>query len=360
MPRPVPPAQIQRVIAQLHADGATHFGDAALETTVEWIATRPYSDVARVACVAGGQTTRVYVKVFRPRQPGADELAFMARRVASDFAMTMRLYEHMAAHPELSVPRPVACYPDLLALVTEAVEGLSLSDVIERDARFRVPPSRREPLEAALRRVARWLHVFQAAAPQDESLSLAEYCDYIDIRLRRLVAHRAFPFTDADRQVVLDGIAHQWARIPELALRRVLVHADLAPGNVLVRPDGVAVIDFAMSSTGSRLHDITHLFLQLDLLRAKPVFRPATVSALQQALLEAFDPGLTPSDPLFQLMLLQHVVCHASGLLHRPAGWLSRLYNRWVVRRHAAHLTAFMATAREGAPLVRHLRHRHQ
>ncbi len=66
-------------------------------------------------------------------------------------------------------------------------------------------------------------------------------------------------------------------KVPPEERRSVIVHADSAPGNVMVTDSGVAVLDFAMASRGTSLQDLTRLALQYRPERGKPQFRPAAV-----------------------------------------------------------------------------------
>ena len=53
---------------------------------------------------------------------------------------------------------------------------------------------------------------------------------------------------------------------------------------------------------------------------------------LQRALLAGYSPSLSEADPLFQLMLIQHVVCHVALLASRRVPVVDLAY-RWFVRR---------------------------
>jgi len=127
-------------------------------------------------------------------------------------------------------------------------------------------------------------------------------------------------------------------------LREVAIHADLAPTNMLVCGTRIVVLDFAMAARGSYLHDISRLFLQLDVLRAKPRYRPHVIDALQAALLRGLDPALTAGHPLFRYLLMLHRINHLGTLALRrerfPASVLSarvgRLHRQWIERELAA------------------------
>jgi hypothetical protein len=95
-----------------------------------------------------------------------------------------------------------------------------------------------------------------------------------------------------------------------------------------VSGDRIVVLDFAMTSRGTRLHDLTRLYLQTDLLGAKPQFRRQVLDSALLALLDGYEPGLTTADPLFRLLSLLHRVNHLGTLTLNRARFPASLYNR--------------------------------
>jgi hypothetical protein len=116
----------------------------------------------------------------------------------------------------------------------------------------------------------------------------------------------------------------------------LLIDADLAPGNILIAGSRVVVLDFAMVQRGTRLHDISRLWVQLDTLRAKPQFRARTVRQLQRALLAGFDEGLSAERPLFRYLVMLHRINHFTTLSLAREHLLARALSRRVRHLHAA------------------------
>ena len=98
----------------------------------------------------------------------------------------------------------------------------------------------------------------------------------------------------------------------------VAIHADLGPMNIIVDQRGrVTVLDFTMAKAGTAHHDLSHVYLHLELIAAKNPRRRASIDALQRAMLAGYRSDLSAADPLFRLMLLQHGVCHVALLAER-------------------------------------------
>ena len=182
--------------------------------------------------------------------------------------------------------------------------------------------------------VGRWIRIFQAVEPATGEQSVEEIRDYVDVRLRRLVECRAAGFTPRDRDRVLAHVGELGAQLSERDRRNVAIHADMSIGNVLVSGRGVTVLDFAMATAGHRLHDLTRLYMQLDMLLLKPRFRAAMVARLQQSLIEGFDTSVNPASPAFRLMSLIHRINNLTTASVTPARLPASVYNRLVARRH--------------------------
>lgn len=324
----------EALLATLSADTARYFDLPHAKVEVLGIEKRPFSDVARVEVSQDGQTRRAYIKVTRPRGATEQDRESMARRVRQEFDESSRVHGLMNGQGGLGVVRPLACIPEDLVLITEEASGETLAARLERDAAGWPSQGSLEGLCAVLEQVSRWLRAFQQVDPVPGRLDLDEMREYLDVRLVRLTGHPEAGFSDRDRQALLEYFDVVRRGVDASNRGLVRIHADLAPGNVLVERETVTVLDFAMANVGSVYHDISRLFTQLEFLKVKPTFRPRVVRRLQEALLAGFEPGLSPARPLFRLFVLQHTVTHFATVAasrRRGAGWLFDLYLR---RRH--------------------------
>jgi hypothetical protein len=323
---------------RLREDAVAHFGTREIQFIRLAYEERPFSRLLRVGICRHGAGTPdefIFVKLFKPKEHDGG-VEKMRARVAHDFEVSRRIFEALHTPEGAGAVRPIACYVDQLAIVSEQAHGITLAAHLNQHARWFLTPVATDSVAGTLAAVGRWLRQFQSIEPRDAHVHLPDLRAYIDIRLQRLVANHAT--AGAFRQRVLDHLDRLAAQVPPAELADVIVHADLAPGNILIADGRVVVLDFAMVQRGSALHDISRLYLQLDILRAKPAFRPAVIQALQRALLEGYDPTLTVARPLFRYLSILHRVNHLATLsLARerfPAGMMSgvvrRLHRRWI------------------------------
>lgn len=324
--------ELQDVLDRLRDDARRLFGAEAVGFRVVSQVERETARVLKVAVVGAQASDTIYVKLFSPKGQGPTAHDAMRARVIRDFEITSRVHASMVALSGHAVARPLACFPDRLAIVTVEAPGETLLELLERRAAWWPSAKTRGELGRTLSGVGGWLRAFQAVETGDRHFSLNDMRDYVDVRLRRLLATNP-PALDPDaRERILRYFDRTASVVEPGDLREVLTHGDLAPSNVLISAGQVTVIDFAMVTPGSVFMDVARLYTQLEFLTAKPKFRPAVVRELQRSLLEGFDPALRADRPLLQLFLLQHLLCHMSNLARNPAPPLARVYNRHQLR----------------------------
>jgi len=318
--------QAAAVLTALEARSPMVFGERATRVEPIAIFDRPYSTVIRILVLNdGGVPSYAFVKIYKvrparpyeaPREP--------ADVVREEFAATMRLHAALAGRPGLVSPRPIASLPEHAAIVTQELQGTPFDRLLRlRRRRTRVPT-----LEAIATRIGAWLRAYQGSAAAAGVWSAAAARAYLDDRLRHLT--RALGEAARVRALTaFDRIASELPGAPEPL---VPIHADLCPGNIMVTPGGgVAVLDFATAQTGTRYHDVSHLYMHLQLARGRARRRGLALEPVQRTLLAAFDRPEAIRHPLFRLMLLQHVVCHVTQLADGP-GWGSGLALRTLAR----------------------------
>lgn len=329
------------VLTKLGADPVSHFGAAEVRLVPAGVQERPFSQVMRLGVYPNGAdepASHIFVKVFKPKSIDGGMDA-MRRRVAADYATTRRVYASMLPWSNLGAVRPVACFPEHLAIVTEEAAGSTLLAHLQAEAAWFPAVERLSRLHDTMRTVGHWIRVFQTLDGETGRVTIDSVRQYVDVRLERLARHAGTQFTEHDRARVLDHIDFLGAHIGPEDLREVMVHSDLSLGNILVSGNRVVVLDFAMTKGGTRLHDLTRVYLQVALLGVKPAFRMPVVRGLQRALLEGFDPALTPDHPLFRLMLLLHRINNLGTLSIDRAPLLQGIYNRLVCRQHRRWIT---------------------
>jgi hypothetical protein len=281
-----------------------------------------------------GRHPDVFIKLFVPRNDAPEEIARQRYYFNSEWTRATHAHTALAGTPDLRVPRLVAVFHDLCAVVTEQETGTSLDRVFRRLVLQRTEAAVRRT-ESALACVGRWLRAFQAGVPVRNPAFSKDYREYLDIRLRRLVDLLPGSFTEVERRAFLNVFDANAMRLAPDDLRVVAIHSDFCPANIFVSDGRIAVLDFAKSADGNQFMDLAHLDLHLRQMAHRWRLGTAVAHRLETALLTGFDPALRPERPLFSLMLLQHLVCHLAMQAAASTGALSRFEHRRLCKRVA-------------------------
>jgi hypothetical protein len=341
--QPPKPVAFEAILARLRAKDARYFNGPADRLEILERIERPFSELVRVRAQCGRQTTCVFVTRLKPKAPTEEQWLLSRDRVRRDYAASLRVLQSVKGRTEFSAVRPIGCFPEDLVLITEELPGQTLSVVLERSARWVPKSADLAYLVSIFERIGAWVKVFQGNESASGAFSLSAMREYLDVRLRKIVASRNDRFSEADQQRLLTWFDSCAANVSGSELLEVPVHADLCPANILIHEGTIAAIDFAMASTGGAYLDVSRMFTQLEFLKAKPRFRPAVIVTLQAALLRGFDPDLRPDRPLFRLFVLQHTITQFLKLTLRPGRSTARLWSWHQRRRHRRSLNALIS-----------------
>ena len=343
-------ADLRAAIGALERDAASlcHFETPTVRVVQTF--SRPFSEIARVDVQAKNGQASLFVKVTRPKKEGAAERERLANRVRQDYRVTELLHAQMPVADGLSVVRPVACYPEHLALVTLEARGTTLMRLLESAAQWWPSTPTLRQLDRVFERLGAWLLAFQRipAESGNDQLTIDKLHEYIDSRLERLVRRKNVRFAATDRAAVLAALDARIARVVPGDRRTVRIHGDMALGNILAEGSTITLLDLAMTGIGTRYHDVTQIHMQLELLRFKPQFRRSVVTRLQQSLLTDFGGESVGRDPLFQVMQAIHTATHCLSLAEQHGSLPERMYNRRIIRRHLRWLRRFADMSEAG------------
>jgi Ser/Thr protein kinase RdoA (MazF antagonist) len=328
-------SDLKSVLRLLDANAERLFGagDTVLEPLTCQV--RESSEVARVRVSAPAGERHVFIKLVKPRK-AVDAAAETRRRLLHDVQVTTQVAEGLKRTPDLRAVEIIANFDEPLAVITEQAPGTPLDRFIATYGRWPARKSSIANLSAVLSRAGRWIAAFQRVAPDasPSHLDVAAIREYIDVRLRKLRTVKRSRFGEEERQAILRHFDARATEIPRNDLIEVPVHGDVTPSNIIVAPERLTVLDFAMTSRGSRFLDIARLYTQLEFYTAKPQYRPAVIRQVQDAALAGYDPALTRDHPLFEICAIQHVVCHYLSHARQPGRFPASLYSDVQLRHH--------------------------
>ncbi len=343
----------EAVMQRLQAEAAHLWPEAPPSTiTLARKFSRPYSTVYRFLLGydqsnANAPPPRaLYAKVFRPSRQNLQNQQKYLDRLQTEFEVAKQLRASLHEQREAAIVRPVAYYPELLALVTEEAAGNGLAEII-------IAACKRWSLRNALnqavlhcRRAGIALAAIQAATRASRRFNAEELLEYAQIRLQRLRDNDTVPFSSEDYKRIWNFLEHALAKIPRAQLGQCGCHGDYAPFNLLADKERVTVLDFSMFKTGSCYNDATYFHHRVEGYLHKPIFSASAIRAVQSAFLEGYNQASNRArdpiekDLLFRVMWMKHVINNYSALMRNRVGhgrrqsWAVRAFHQHVFRRY--------------------------
>lgn len=245
------------------------------------------SNVIEMMAADGRQPREFILKTHRSR-PGDSWAA--AERAKHEHAVLVRLHPWFAASaPEgngmsLRTPRPLTDRPSDASIALERCGGDPLDALIRRARRDR-DGEVWTSLERAVRAAGHWVARLQEVTRRDDPDAARRAWDALIDGVQRDLA-ACVDRTVSSRMAGSIGQRLEGMRpcLPS-GIRPVGCHGDLSPGNILVAPAALAVIDFEGFHEGLPWEDVAYFLVHLELYFVHPR-RAAGLARLRDAFLE--------------------------------------------------------------------------
>jgi len=333
------------VISAVEREAPAWFGDAIDAVTAEQHVERSSSDVVLLRVRTRTRTAGVSLRIWRV----ADERPHVRRgveeRVRREFQVTMDCWQAFNGTGAVGCVRPLAYFPEHLAIATEEAPGRPLSELFQRVLMPFASKPDRLLLDRACHGLADWLRQFQRLGGADTCAEPAALTEYIDARLRRLVANPIAGFTAADRLRVLLVTAWLVGRLQPEDLVEVPIHGELTPAVITIDAAKLTVLDCTSGRRGLALHDLASVFMHIGLFASDHRYSSALVREVQRRFLHAFDVTLDVQRPAFRVALLLNVVNHYSLLAAQRTPSVAALSDWRVMRRYRSWLRRLESVA---------------
>jgi aminoglycoside phosphotransferase (APT) family kinase protein len=220
-----------------------------------------------------------------------------------------------AASPELAVPRPIGCLPELSMLLYVPVEGDSLDEVL-------AGPDQAAAVDA-VERTAGWLAALhRARLLLDRRFSLAT--EVVNLQAWAALVARTWPAHGA-AAARLSADLQAAASSLKLGVATP-IHKDFQYKHVLV-DGGLRVIDFDEVRLGDPAYDVAHFCAHLRLLAWRLHRDPDAFRALESAFLAAYATGVgeLAAAPFswfaaYTCLKIAKQLCTTRGVRPRPDG----------------------------------------
>jgi thiamine kinase-like enzyme len=325
---------LEEVIRRLREDHKAHFGSRKVpRIVVTDTINHANSRIARLNVRWDSEERWFFVKLLYPdREDGRtnrSDRPYKEQQVHDEYEVLDKLHKSFPSNHNLGVIKPVACFPDCLALVTEEQSGLKFSTFF-KSARVYSREKQFNELVGLTRACGHWLRCFQEFM-HGESRTLTydfqELFNYCEVRLERLSRSRPHEFTKELCKAILDFVKHTIYEVNPLKLQIVGRHNDFTPNNMIVSGRRLIVLDFAGFSYGPICCDYVKFWSGLDSIVGSPLVSSAAVEELKNAFVGGYGVAMDFNDPLVAVFRVAWILDRIDDI------WLEEWPSLGVLRR---------------------------
>jgi hypothetical protein len=273
----------------------------------------------------------VYVKEYTTGVLCKDSESIRAR-AAREIDVIERLAVLEGMGGRLGVLRIVEADPGRARLVTEAIPGRSLHDLLLGPFRRRVTLGSLKALFLA----GRWLRVFQTLPirPGDERLYSSDAPDLVAYCLSRFDAVRAAGShwaTRGRRERISERLSGWLAGTAAADRQPTWSHGDYLPGNLVWDGRVLTALDFPMCRLDLRLSDVAYFVHRLEMLPLQFPWKDWPIRAWKRAFLAGYGERAAGDLPIFRALATRHLLCRLISLTKIPGeGPRRRMHSAWL------------------------------
>ncbi len=299
---------------------------------------RPFSEVIQCKVHFGETVKGIYIKLFLLKGNSPEEDARILQNMNREAEVTKKMAEFLSANTKVFVPKVIAYFPEERVLVSEEKKGAQFLQEVAKHAKGR-PSSKCAQLEAYCHGIGAWLKDFQKIPTMEigKDEDVGRLVEYVDVRLKILC--QSSHMDEVMRLKVLDFLEKKLSLSASEIKENCSVHGDFSLSNILVAPDQMTVLDFAMYRKGPRQFDPAYFYQHLEGFLTNPLFQEKTIALLQDAFLEGYQKHFDKRDPLFVAYHLRNAVNHLVDLSRTAQlSFIKKLYQKRQYRQYFSRL----------------------
>lgn len=339
----------QQVLDNLRENHQSYFESRATpQFGVDQTADHPNSRIARLRVKWEHGERMLFLKLLYPDQvdgrTNRSDREYKEQQIRAEYEVLKKLDRAFAGHQTLGVIKPVACFPEHLALVTEEQPGIKFSSIIGNVKIF----SKREEIKEVVQWVqlcGSWLRHFQTFVPGNGKFvefSFDEILDFCEVRLGLLTQFRQGEFTNSFCQSIRHFLREQVEQTKQETMEIIGRHNDFGPYNMILTGQKLVLLDFAGFGFGPSCWDYVKFWCGLDQIRGSLLVSDKTVDQLQEAFISGYGKMLDPNTPLFAIYRLGYILDQMGDIWQdwSTIDWKRRPLYKQLYRRYLAWLRA--------------------
>ena len=337
---------LSKIVVNLRDNYRSYFGSDSVPE-IEVLSTRSYpnSQITQLSVRMGHEGKALFVKLLYPdRVDGRfnkSDREYKKQQIQTENDVLKKLYKAYQAYPDLGVVKPIACFPEFLALVTEEQTGAKFSSIIGNVKLY----SSREQFKRLVYWVQLcgwWLHLFQGFMREGykEKYDFREVFDYCNVRLDILSHHNPGEFTEGFCRRIRHFLEEQVDELKLEDLEIVGGHNDYRPYNMIVSGQKLVLLDFSGFSYGPACCDYVKFWSGLDSIKGSLFVSDERVQRLQEAFAIGYRKTVDLDDAVFKVFRVSYMLDKMGDTcLDWPTiAWLRRPAYKQLYRKYLSWL----------------------
>jgi len=330
----------QRVVQSMTQGTEQYFGTVITPNFyLQRVIHRPFSEVMQCKVRFGEISKEIYIKFFLLKGNNQEDDARVLQNMNREAEVTKNMSALLSGNASVSVPKVIAYFPEERVLVSEGKKGAQLLQEVAKHAKGRPEKEVFKRLQAYCHGIGAWLNDFQKIPPMaiGKNEVTKKLIEYVDLRLEILC--KSSHLDETMRSTVLDFLKKKLVLSAPERESACSVHGDFSLSNILVAPDQMTVLDFAMYRKGPRQFDPAYFYQHLEDFLTNPLFLKKTIASLQDAFLEGYQSHFDKRDPLFMAYHLRNAVNHLVDLSRTSQlSLIKKLYQKRQYRQYFSSL----------------------
>ncbi len=336
---------LQNVLQELHQHAETFFEqERILQCEQMSLYHGLYWDTYRYNVVFPENETVIYIKIplqiddhplFKTQQE-------LQEHIQASYTHLQHLYTAFHPYPGYSVIKPIACFPEWFALITQESPGTDVWTIIREKARFFPAEAELNELRDICQKCGKWLAVFQHITKDSSpgQFDGQQMMALFDELLGKLVRHPNADFSDEFKHNVLQACQRFIDDMPEKDREISGLHGDFAPVNILIHDGHITVLDIETPQYGLIYWDAAYFHYQVNSLTDVPIYRPAAIRTMQESFLAGLGKPLDFSQHAVLICLVHNII---QSLLYfaehrRHVAWYKKIYDTIRYKKHVQWL----------------------
>ena len=293
----------------------------------------PGSTTCRIELFIGDERRGIYVKTLIPGRGTTERIKEDVRK---EYEVLSNLNNAFAGMSNISVVRPIAVFPEHMAIVTEEAPGPTLQHRLSRATRTWANRHESDKTRQSCYLAGKWLNEFQQMTYRgNQPFSADDLVHYCNVRLRDLGARPESGVDNSLQRKVTVHIEEMSRQATQQNNTVAGCHNDYAPHNIIAQDNRLYVLDLGFFNYDSTIYDVCRFWHRLETFKADLLVSNSRITEFQESFLMGYEHSVDRSACAFKLAEYRFILSSMCTLLKgRGRSFLKRQLDSYLYRRY--------------------------